>query len=141
MSGNEIVLPGFKIELELVDRSGERERLTVQIVPDAYADLARGYLGEGTPLCQAIFGQTAGAEILYEIGDLCAVKILTVRPTDEAPDRSIAAKREDTLKKAVEKSNLTDAVIFASSFNGKWGDYDPSGLLDELDKDERVEDL
>jgi hypothetical protein len=136
MSESELALPGYKIEIELIDVGGEREPLKVQIVPDAYADLARGYLGEGTPLCQAIYGQPVGSEIDYAMGDIRRVRIAAVTPTDEGPDRGVALRREATLRKAVDQSDLTNAILFASSFNGKWGDYDPAGLMEELENDD-----
>ena len=135
VSETQLVLPGFKVDIELVDLAGERERLTVQIVPDAYADLSRGYLGENTPLCQAIYGQPVGSEIDYAMGDIRRVRIAAVTPTDEGPDRGVALRREATLRKAVDQSDLTNAILFASSFNGKWGDYDPAGLMEEKDED------
>ena len=41
---------GTHVAIELLDASGGRERLEFDIVPDAVADLAKGFLGEGTPL-------------------------------------------------------------------------------------------
>jgi hypothetical protein len=136
MSEAALALPGNKIEVELIDNHGDREPLTVQIVPDAFADLARGYLGEGTALCQAIYGQPVGAEIDYAMGDIRAVRITAVTPTGEGPDKGVAIRREAALRKAVDQSDRTNAILFASSFNGKWGDYDPAGLVEEDEKDE-----
>ncbi len=133
MSETALVLPGYKIEVELVDNRGEKETLILQIVPDAFADLARGYLGEGTPLCQAIYAQPVGAEIDYAMGDICKVRIVALRPTEEGPDKGVAVRRAAALKKAVDQSDRTTAILFASSFNGKWGDYDPAGLIEEDD--------
>jgi hypothetical protein len=131
----ETAVAGVRIELELVDNRGEVDRMVVQIVEDAFADLARGYLGAGTPLCQAIYGQPAGAEIAYPVGDLSKVRILSLTPSEDGPDRGVAVRRETTLRKAVDDSERTNVILFASSFNGKWGDYDPSGLIDEAEKD------
>jgi hypothetical protein len=135
VSDPEIVLPGYKILVELIDLSGEREKLTLQIVPDAFADFSKGFLGEGTPLCRAIYGKAIGVEIEYAMGDIRAVKVISATPTEDVPDSSVAQKRAETLKKAVDQSDRTNAILFASSFNGKWGDYDPSGLLDEEEKE------
>ena len=65
------------------------------------------------------------------MGDIRRVRIAAVTPTDEGPDRGVALRREATLRKAVDQSDLTNAILFASSFNGKWGDYDPAGLMEE----------
>lgn len=32
------------------------------------------------------------------------------------------------MRKAVAEVERRDAILFASSFSGKWGDYDPSGM-------------
>jgi len=40
------------------------------------------------------------------------------------------------MRKALNQTELRNAINFASSFNSKWGDYDPSSLNEELDKDD-----
>ncbi len=135
MSETALALAGCKIEVELIDNVGKRDPFIVQIVPDAFADLARGYLGEGTALCQAIYGQPVGAEIGYTMGDIRAVRIVAVTLTDEGPDKGVEVRRAAALRKAVDQSDRTNAILFASSFNGKWGDYDPAGLVEEDEKD------
>ena len=47
------VAQGTHVEVELVDEAGAREPLAFDIVPDAQADFAQGFLGAGTPLAQA----------------------------------------------------------------------------------------
>jgi hypothetical protein len=32
------------------------------------------------------------------------------------------------MRQAVEQADRTNAMNFASSFSGKWGDYDPQGI-------------
>lgn len=130
MDENRIVLPGFKVDIELIDEQGNREAMTCQIVPDESADLTRGFLGESTPLCRAIYGKTVGTTVDYQMGELRAVKIISLEPSDESPDPEIARQREAKRKKAVDDAERTNQILFASSFNGKWGDYDPSGLME-----------
>jgi hypothetical protein len=135
MSDQTVVLDGMKVRLELVDETGGREYLSVQLVADEYADLTRGFLGASTPLGRAIFGQTVGTTLDYRMDDIVAVKILFVEPSDDSPDPAVARRREETLRKAADQSERTNAILFASSFNGKWGDYDPGSLVDEAEKD------
>ncbi len=119
---------GTLVNVELVDRSGEIEHLSFHIVPDSSADFSNGFLGEGTPLARAIRGKSSGEFIPYSIGDLRQVRIISVEPAQAAPSEDIAAKRAETVQRAVQESDRTNALIFASSFSGKWGDYDPGGI-------------
>ncbi len=121
---------GMHVAIAFVIPEGE-ERLEFDIVGDEVADFAHGFLGAGTPLATAILGQPAGAVIPYAVDDVQAVKILEVIPSQVAPPTDVKARREETLRKAVEASDRTNAVIFASSFSGKWGDYDPTGFSEE----------
>ena len=50
-------MPGARVRVELVDEAGGVEALDLVLVPDADADLARGFLGQGTPLGKAIAGR------------------------------------------------------------------------------------
>ena len=118
---------GTHVTLELITEANETERLEFDLVADRSADFARGFLGESTPLAQAIYGQTAGRSVLYQNADIRAVRILAVEPSQFVPEDA-DARRQETLRKAVRKSDSTNAIIFASSFSGKWGDYDPNGL-------------
>ena len=121
---------GTYVELELVCEL-ENERMSFNIVPDKSADYGHGFLGVGTPLAQAILGRIAGQVVPYRTGDVREIKILSVLPSSQTPPSNTAAKREATIQKAVEQADRTSAMIFASSFSGKWGDYDPDGITDE----------
>jgi hypothetical protein len=102
--------------------------LDLVLVPDADADLARGYLGQGTPLGRAIAGQPAGSSLPYEQGDIVAVRLLSVVP-DEVPDTGAAAKRQAVLQQAVARSDVQDMARLALTVDTKWGSYDPDGIL------------
>lgn len=119
---------GMQVELELIDLHGQPERIGVQIVPQRAADFAAGRLGENTPLAKAILGRFAGSVLPYRVGDLRQVKILSVQPAqaDELPDAE--ARRTAAIQNALDEASQRDAMIFASSFSGKWGDYDPEGV-------------
>ena len=72
------VAVGTHVEVELIDEAGVNERLEFDLVPDKQADFANGFLGESTPLAQAILGQTAGSVVAYRVGDVAKVSVLTV---------------------------------------------------------------
>ena len=128
MSESYSVQPGAQVQVELTYEK-DREILAFVIVSDDQADFSAGFLGEGTPLAQAILGHTAGELLPYRAGDARSVRILEVQPgADTGPQEDVAARREEKLRQAVEQARRTDAMIFATSFSGKWGDYDPQGI-------------
>ena len=129
-------ISGAHVDLELIDASGGAEPLSFDIVPDKLADFKNGFLGEKTPLAQAISGHFAGERVPYRVDEIVEIHILDVQRSQASPDKGIEARRQAALRKAVKQSDLTNALLFASSFSGKWGDYDPTGLTEEMDKDE-----
>jgi len=133
-----LVANGTHVTIELIERSGESERLELDIVPDQQADFTRGFLGEGTPLGKALLGKEAGV-YPYTVGGLAKVRILSIRPSEAPPPDDTATRRQAVLQKAINESDRVSAMIFASSFSGKWGDYDPSGV-EKWDKEEKEED-
>ncbi|MFN2228116.1 MAG: hypothetical protein ACK2UY_17465 [Anaerolineae bacterium] len=125
-----VVSLGARVQVELVDEGGGVEALDLVLVPDADADLARGFLGQGTPLGRAIAGHEAGSELPYRQGDIVAVRILAVVP-DDVPDTGAAAKRQAALQQAVERSDAVDMARLALTVDVKWGSYDPDGVLSD----------
>jgi hypothetical protein len=123
-----VVALGARVQVELVDELGGVEALEIVLVPDAGADLVRGYLGQGTPLGRAIAGQRAGSRLPYEQGDIVAVRILSIVP-DDVPDTGAAANRQAVLQQAVERSEVLDMARLALTVDVKWGSYDPDGIL------------
>jgi hypothetical protein len=116
------VQPGLLVQVEIAYHPGaelEKERLEFVIVPDELADFAAGFLGQGTPL---------GRVVPYFNGDALSLTILSVSLTDKAPNPETSARRQERYRQALEQSDRTSAMIFASSFSGKWGDYDPQGI-------------
>jgi transcription elongation GreA/GreB family factor len=75
---------GAHVVLELITEDGESEQLEFDLVSDRSADFARGFLGESTPLAQAILGQPIGRPLLYQNADIRAVRILAIAPS-QAP--------------------------------------------------------
>lgn len=127
---------GMHVTLELITEDGETEQLEFDLVTDRSADFARGFLGESTPLAQTILGQPVGRSLLYQNADIRAVRILSISPSQAAPEDA-EARRQETLRKAVRQSDATNAILFASSFSGKWGDYDPTGLDEDADAEKK----
>lgn len=119
---------GAHVELELIDDKGGREPLAVDIVKAHSADLALGFLGANTPLAKALRGHTAGSTVPYSMGDIRSVTIVRVTPSQSIAPSDARERREAVLQKALNDAERTNAEIFASSFSGKWGDYDPQGM-------------
>ena len=119
---------GAHVELELIDEQGGCEPLAVDIVKAQAADLAQGFLGANTPLAKAIRGQAAGSEVEYTMGDIRRVRIVSVTPSQAVAPADANERREAVIQKALSAAQRTNAEIFASSFSGKWGDYDPQGM-------------
>jgi len=128
METSDKVEVGCHVEVELIDDRGQGEFLAFDIVPEQSADFDAGRLGENTPLAQAILGQSAGSHISYALADVQSVRILSVQPARTPAPDDAAPRRQASLQKALNAIARTDAAIFASSFSGKWGDYDPGGI-------------
>ncbi|MBN2146826.1 MAG: GreA/GreB family elongation factor [Anaerolineales bacterium] len=135
MSGIKINV-SFRVEVELLSTSEQPERLVLTIVPDQNADFASGLLGVGTPLAKAILGQQVGSQVPYVMHDIYAVRILHAAPVDSL-DAEAARQRQAEAEKARRQVEHTSAVSFASSFSGKWGDYDPGAVGDWNEDPER----
>jgi hypothetical protein len=118
---------GAHVRVELVYQA-ETEQLEFDIVADQYADFAHGLLGESTPLAQALIGKITGQAVPYKVGDAQMVKILEVLPGKHTEVENVSARRQEAMRKVLEETERTNAIIFASSYSGKWGDYDPSGI-------------
>jgi len=121
---------GTRVEVDLVDESGGCEHLAFDIVPDAQADFAHGFLGAGTPLAQAILGQPAGGLVPYRVGDVVQVRVLSVTQAVRAPSDDVAAKRQAVIQQAVAQSDRISDMAFALAVGSKWGDYDPGDTKD-----------
>lgn len=130
---------GCWIKIDLLARSGEREHLNFDLVPDEQADYAAGFLGASTPLAQAILGEKVGITIPYFTDELMAVEILSICESTRTPEVNTASQREAVLKNAKDRIEFTNAVLFAASVDTKWGSYDADGLDYEEWKVQRSE--
>jgi hypothetical protein len=119
------------VEVELISESGEVEHLACDIVPDAEADFAGGYLGAGTPLARAILGHTAGSAVPYRVGDTVIVRILSVSAALGAPPSDAAARQQAVIRKAIDRSEVLNDMAFALAAGSKWGDYNPKDIAPE----------
>jgi hypothetical protein len=123
------VAVGVHVEVELVAASGANERLEFDLVPDSEADFSAGFLGLSTRLAQAILGQRAGSVVPYQVGDIAEVRVLALAASARAPVDDVSASRQAVIRKAINQSDLADAVRFALTVDQKWGDTDPEGIL------------
>lgn len=123
--------PGTSIKIKLLSHSGENEEIALHIVPDASADYERGYLGESTPLAKAIKGHTAGETVAYKMEELYAVKIISVSRSSDTQVEELAEERQARYEKVIRQAERLNAINFASSYSGKWGDYDPGSLPED----------
>jgi hypothetical protein len=121
---------GMHVVIDLILDEGA-ERLEFDLVADTQADYTHGFLGEGTPLARAILGRSPHSVVPYKVNDSREIHILSVTPSQTAPPADAQQRHEAVVRKALEQSDRTNAMIFASSFSGKWGDYDPTGFLED----------
>src|SRR5512141_2666159 len=118
------IVSGCKVEIELVDRAGERERRTVTLVPTAQADFKSGLLDEEAPLGRALLGHFAGQTLPYRQGDLREIRILTVEPPAGPISGAAADQRRADVRSAEAQSEITSQMIFAGARGSKWGNYE-----------------
>ena len=130
---------GCKVEVNLIDRGGNKNRLSFIIVPDESADFEHSFLGMSTPIARALLGERQGNTIPYLRDDILAIEILSVTQSTEKPPDDVKKKRQTRMNKAIREVEHTNAVVFASSFSGKWGDYDPNSLPKDEASEENQE--
>lgn len=123
-----LVALGTEVEVELIARDGDAERLVFDIVPEQAADFDAGFLAVTTPLARAIVGRSAGVEVPYRMGDVVRVRILSVRRSERSPEHSAAAERDAATREAVQRAKTDETIQLALTFSSKWGDYDPEPL-------------
>ncbi len=122
---------GRHVELDLRYENSEVERLSLDIVENNAADFDNGLLGENTPLAKAILGKQAGDVVVYRAGDIVEVRIHSVVEKQNTTPIDLSGRREEVTRKAIRQSDHSSLVIYASSMNSKWGEYDPDALKAE----------
>ena len=140
MNGELKVELGTRVEVELMSKTGARERLPLDIVPDQNADFDRGLLGAGTPLARSIIGHAAGETLDYKRGEIVTVTIHAVHPSDKIADLNVSGQREEVMRRARDKAELANMVSFALTFDSKWGDYDPEEISKNWEQEHKEED-
>ena len=113
-----VVALGARVRVELVDERGEAEALDLVLVPDADADLARGFLGQGTPLGRALLGQPVGGSLAYRQGDIVQARILSV-VADDVPDTGTAARQQAIIRETVKRSETQNIARLALTVDTK----------------------
>jgi hypothetical protein len=119
---------GDQVEIRLIYRSGHKEILFFDLVEDSKADIDQGYLGESTKLATAILDEHPGTIVPFFTPELLAVEILAVHEASREPDPYVSNRRKQSLKDTLNRIEVRDAILFASSTETKWGQYDPDGL-------------
>lgn len=130
-SAREAIQIGCHVEINLIDREGKKDHLSLDIVSDELADFTQGFLGASTFLAKILMGERAGTTIPYLKDDIYAIEVLDVSPSTSKPTEEAIKQRRAQMDKTIREVQHTSAVLFASSFSGKWGDYDPDSLPEE----------
>jgi len=123
------------VEIELIDPSGEREQLSFDIVADDQADYYAGLLGQSTPLARAILDKRPGDLVRYQADQVYQVRILAVREIEPKDLGEPAARRKEVAQKALRDAERRNALTFATTVDGKWGDYDADGMIENWEGD------
>ncbi len=121
---------GTHVEVELLDEQGQVDKFEFDLVHEAAADLDQGRIGANTPLAKALRGKRAGAVVAYVMGDVRSVRVVRVTPAATPAPKDAAERRAAVLEEARRKAERTNADMFASSFSGKWGDYNTDEVAD-----------
>jgi hypothetical protein len=111
------------------------------LVADQAADFASGRIGVSAPLGKAIRGKFAGAVVDYVQGDIRKVRILNATPLHNKAHEDANARRQAILDEAWRKAERTNTEMFASSYDGKWGDYNTEGMQEINDMGSNDEEL
>lgn len=121
------VILGCCVELDFIYRTGNRQRIKVELVPDDKADFERGFLGISTPLAQTLLGEGPGYLIPYFTEEFQAIQIILIEKSSLGADHQSSARKK-VIQETLEQIEFRDAVLFASSTSTKWGSYDADGL-------------
>jgi len=119
---------GTHVEIDLIDGEGNAERMAFDLVPAQQANVSQGLISADAPLGQAIRGKFVDTTIPYQMGDIRQIHIVSVTPGQVTAAMDAEERRAEVLRKALDDAERTNAQMFASSFSGKWGDYDPDGM-------------
>jgi hypothetical protein len=117
-----------EIEIDIVFRSRDKERLSFSIVPEEQSNIELGLLSEKSPLAKAILGEKPGVTVPYFTQEIIAISILSVNESNRDLDSCTKKRRENFIKDTLSKIQFRDALLFASSTDTKWGSYDADGL-------------
>ena len=119
---------GCQVSLEILYRNGRRESLSLDIVTDEKGDLNHGFLSSSTHLARAILGEKTGYIIPYFTEETISVEITLIQKSTRTPGADAHKKKKSKLNEIKDQIEFRDALLFASSSNTKWGEYDPDGM-------------
>jgi hypothetical protein len=134
------VAVGTHVRAELMTKSGAKEQVEFDLVPEGQGDFERGFLAVETPLARAILDQPAGSTLPYKMGDIVEVHLSDVTASVIVPPADTAEKRQAVIRKVVDKSDLANAISYALAAENKWGDYDPEGIASNWSEQSKPDD-
>ncbi len=123
---------GTHVQIALTSAQSEPEMLDLDVVLDAQADFAHGFLGASTPLARAIMGHAEGEIVRYRAEGVTAVQIVKVTPSATTSAANRQVERQAVIDKAVAQSEILNDAAFALAAGSKWGDYDPAAKATEV---------
>lgn len=127
MEKDRIIEVGDEVGFELILRNGSKEQLIFTIVEDNYSDVEKGYLSNHSPIAVLLLGEKVGSIIPYFTDETIGIEILSLRNSTHPPSE-ITHQRRKRMGEIFNQIEFRDAVLFASSVNTKWGNYDPDAL-------------
>jgi hypothetical protein len=89
-------------------------------------------------LGKAIRGKSVGNIVKYVQGDIRQLRILNITPLQSKATDDADARRQAILDEARRKAERTNTEMFASSYDGKWGDYTTDGMTGENTAEENM---
>jgi hypothetical protein len=123
-----VVKLGHLVELDLIYRTGERERMRLTIIESPLSDLDSGLLSNESSLAKTILGEEQDCIIPYFTDELEGIHVISVSRNPEKTDigtiKDIKSNRRDILSQI----EFREALLFASSSDTKWGSYDADSL-------------
>jgi hypothetical protein len=120
----DLVKIGSHVEVELLSAAGETERLAFDLVRDAAADFAAGFLGASTPLGRALVGRPSGVTVPYRVADVVAARIVSVTESERTPDAGASAARQMAAREAVARHDREEMARLSLTFSSKWGEWE-----------------
>ena len=118
---------GMHVVISIETKTGTREQLEFDLVPDKQSDFSSGLMSERAPLAQALLGHASGETVQYvpPASSEQTVTILKVEPSRRALP---TADREDSLGELKDKIARRESRQIALTTELHYGSIDPDGI-------------